>query len=134
MSKQIKDYPKWVQEIVIKRQIEQGNEPNVEVKLDDGKKTGNFNWSSTSEKQAIWFQAYHENLQLLADFHGIKIAENGEEVRDVSVKAIPRNVADYYQELFNHMHHEHGLILTISEMDEIIRLSELVKIRIIQKK
>jgi hypothetical protein len=133
MSKQIKDYPKWVQEIVIKRQIEQGNKPNLEVKLDGSKSRGNFNWSITSEKKSIWVQAYNGNLKPLANFHGVKIDENGEEVREMPIisqdgeKVIPRNVADYYQELFNHMNDEYGLILTISEMDEIIRLSELVK-------
>lgn len=34
-----------------------------------------------------------------------------------------------YQELFNHLHDEHGLILLQSEMDEIIELSENVKLK-----
>ncbi len=132
MNKQIKDYPKWVQEIIIKRQIEQGNEPNYNVELGYGRIMGNFDWGATPEGH-IWHSAWKNNLQPIADFHGIKIDENGEEVREMPIisqdgeKVIPRNVADYYQELFNHMNDEYGLILTISEMDEIIRLSELVK-------
>jgi len=35
-------------------------------------------------------------------------------------------MADYYQGLFNLMHNEHGLTLTISEMDEIISESQKV--------
>jgi len=38
-------------------------------------------------------------------------------------KQTNREEADFYQELFNHMHGEHNLILTITEMDEIIRIS-----------
>jgi len=133
MSKQIKQYPKWVQEIAIQRQVEQGNEANVELEVIDTKAKGNFQWHDTIEDYDIWEEAENGNLQPLADFHGVKIDENGEEVREMPIisqdgeKVIPRNVADYYQELFNHMNDEYGLILTISEMDEIIRLSELVK-------
>jgi hypothetical protein len=32
-----------------------------------------------------------------------------------------------YQKLFNHMSQEHGLVLTIQEMDEIIHLSQQTK-------
>lgn len=42
-----------------------------------------------------------------------------------------REIADRYQEFFNFMNQEHGLILTISEMDEILfeadRLKEKLK-------
>jgi len=100
MSKQIKDYPKWVQEIVIKRQIEQGNKPNLEVKLDGSKSRGNFSWSITSEKKSIWVQAYYDNLQPLADFHGIKIDENGEEVVEgkVAGKTTKQKIKDGYNQ------------------------------------
>lgn len=40
---------------------------------------------------------------------------------------IERNVADEYQGLFNLLSKEHNLILTISEMDEIIREAQKVK-------
>lgn len=36
---------------------------------------------------------------------------------------VNKEIADCYQSLFNHLSSEHKLILTISEMDEIIRLS-----------
>ena len=36
---------------------------------------------------------------------------------------ISTELTDYYQDLFNHLHAEHGLIPIISEMDEIIRIS-----------
>jgi hypothetical protein len=85
MSKQIKDYPKWVQEIVIKRQIEQGNEPNIELYLTSSQKDGNFYWQDTKEELVIWNKADNGNLQPLADFHGIKIDENGEEVREMPI-------------------------------------------------
>jgi hypothetical protein len=32
-------------------------------------------------------------------------------------------IADCYQELFNHFSKEHNVTLTISEMDEIVRIS-----------
>jgi len=35
-------------------------------------------------------------------------------------KLIPNEHADCYQELFNMMNQEHGLVLTLEEMDEII--------------
>jgi 5,10-methylenetetrahydrofolate reductase len=42
-------------------------------------------------------------------------------------KLVPVEIADCYQKLFNHMSQEHGLILTIQEMDEIIHLSQQTK-------
>lgn len=36
------------------------------------------------------------------------------------MRNIPREIADKYQDLFNLLNQEHDLILTISEMDEII--------------
>lgn len=36
------------------------------------------------------------------------------------MRDIPREIADQYQDFFNMMNQEHGLTLTISEMDEII--------------
>lgn len=36
---------------------------------------------------------------------------------------INTEIADCYQEMFNHFAKEHGIILTVSEMDEIIILS-----------
>jgi len=128
MSKQIKDYPKWVQEKAIERMREQGKTIDYQTQLGAA-----FLFLITRERSEPWFEVEKGNYKLLADFHGIKIDENGEEVREMPIisqdgeKVIPRNVADYYQELFNHMNDEYGLILTISEMDEIIRLSELVK-------
>lgn len=38
----------------------------------------------------------------------------------MSEKYIPLEIADLYQDLFNHMSQEHGLTLTISQMDDII--------------
>ena len=40
------------------------------------------------------------------------------------MKLIPPEIADCYQKLFNHMSKEHGLMLTIQEMDEIIHLCQ----------
>jgi hypothetical protein len=42
-------------------------------------------------------------------------------------KLVRLEIADCYQKLFNHMSQEHGLILTIQEMDEIIHLSQQTK-------
>ena len=36
------------------------------------------------------------------------------------------NTFEYYQPLCDHMENEYGLILLVSELDEIIRLSQLV--------
>ncbi len=44
------------------------------------------------------------------------------------------DVAKDYQDLFNHMDKEHGLILTITEMDEIIRISQKVLHKINKQK
>lgn len=41
--------------------------------------------------------------------------------------SVSMEIADQYQDFFNMMSQEHGLILTISEMDDII--SEALKIR-----
>ena len=43
-----------------------------------------------------------------------------------NTKYIPTDVADQYQPLFDLMSKDHDLILTISEMDEIIRTSQNV--------
>ena len=44
------------------------------------------------------------------------------------MRDIPRDIADKYQNLFNLLNQEHGLILTVSEMDEIIlEVQNLVK-------
>lgn len=43
------------------------------------------------------------------------------------IKLLPVEIADCYQKLFNHMSKEHGLTLTIQEMDEIIHLSDQTK-------
>lgn len=42
-------------------------------------------------------------------------------------KLVPVEIADCYQKLFNHMFQDHGLTLTIQEMDEIIHLSDQTK-------
>lgn len=42
-------------------------------------------------------------------------------------KFVTLEIADCYQKLFNHMSKEHGLTLTIQEMDEIIRLCQQTK-------
>ena len=37
-----------------------------------------------------------------------------------------QQIAEIYQPLFNHMTDEHGIILTVTEMDEIIKLAQKV--------
>lgn len=48
----------------------------------------------------------------------------GEENFNPETKSVVREFADKYQEFFNFMNQEHGLILTISEMDEILHESQ----------
>lgn len=45
---------------------------------------------------------------------------------DKETTDIPREIADTYQDLFNLMSNEHNLILTISEMDEIIHETQKI--------
>ena len=40
-----------------------------------------------------------------------------------------KRIAECYQPLFDYLHNEHGLILLGSEMDEIIRLVEIVNLK-----
>jgi hypothetical protein len=42
-------------------------------------------------------------------------------------KLVPVEIADCYQKLFDYMYQEHGITLTIQELDEIIHLSEQTK-------
>ena len=50
----IKDLPIEIQEIVFERQKEQGNKPNNELKLTNGKNLGNFDWNETIEGGDFW--------------------------------------------------------------------------------
>ena len=50
----IKDLPQPIKELVLKRQVEQGNEPNEELYLISGKKRGNFDWIETIEEDDFW--------------------------------------------------------------------------------
>ncbi len=77
MSKLIKDLPSWVQEIVFERQKEQGNEPNINLRVNAYMARGGFTWDFTKERYEIWYNVYNGNYQPLADFHGITIDENG---------------------------------------------------------
>ncbi len=43
---------------------------------------------------------------------------------------IPKEISDCYNELFKHLYQEYGIVLTIEEMDEIIKLSNQVKEKI----
>lgn len=56
----------------------------------------------------------------------------GEETFNPETKSIVREFADKYQEFFNFFSQEHGLTLTISEMNEILsesnKLNEKLKI------
>ena len=54
----IKDLPIEIQEIVFKRQIEQGNPRNDELDLGNGRSNGNFNWDDTIEGDEFWENIY----------------------------------------------------------------------------
>ena len=48
----------------------------------------------------------------------------GEENFNPESKSVVREIADKYQDFFNFLSQEHGLTLTISEMDEMISESQ----------
>ena len=55
---QLKGFPQHVVELMLKRQVEQGNERNVEVFEEYAaadKSDGGFDWDYTSEGVAFWF-------------------------------------------------------------------------------
>lgn len=52
----IKNLPKPIKELVFKRQIEQGNEPNEELELTHVKSLKNFEFSETTEGGQFWRQ------------------------------------------------------------------------------
>ena len=93
MSKQIKHYPKWVQEIAIERIIEQ---EEVLDERDTIRRAIIF--SDTIEDYEIWEEAENGNLQPLADFHNIKIDENGEEVVEGKEVGTKQQIKEAYNQ------------------------------------
>lgn len=55
----IKDLPPELQELVHKRQIEQGNDGTFIGNIGNGKTAGNFNWDVSPEGQDFWDYIYH---------------------------------------------------------------------------
>lgn len=51
---QIKKLPKQIQKKVFEKQIEQGNLPDKELRVSEGRYFGNFHWAETEEGEDFW--------------------------------------------------------------------------------
>ena len=96
MSKLIKDLPKWVQEIVIERRIEHGEQPDYEIYPFEA-----FLFVDSQEGLNIWQDVCDGNYQPLADFHGITIDEQGEKVGEVDLIKSEKDYLDFTNKLFH---------------------------------
>lgn len=65
----IKDLPQPIKELALKRQVEQGNEPNEELNLSDLKYKGNFDWDETHEGFNFWAKIDNENFKPFYDLY-----------------------------------------------------------------
>ena len=66
----IKNLPKPIKELVFKRQIEQGNEPNEELTVGDEKSKGNFNFCETPECGEFWREINEGNYKPFFEKYG----------------------------------------------------------------
>lgn len=66
----IKNLPQPIKELVFKRQIEQGNQPNEEINLFLGKMSGNFNFAETHECVAFWREISKQNYKPFFEKYG----------------------------------------------------------------
>ena len=66
----IKNLPKPIKELVFKRQIEQGNEPNEELYLSVTKSRGNFGWRGTVEDYDFWDKINEANYKPFFEKYG----------------------------------------------------------------
>lgn len=66
----IKNLPRPIKELVFKRQIEQGNEPNEDVKLTYGKSLKNFNFWETTECAQFWREISKQNYKPFFEKYG----------------------------------------------------------------
>jgi hypothetical protein len=60
----IKDLPKEIQEVVFKRQEEQGNPRNDSLQLSSNKNNGNFDWNITKENNDFWYEIMEGNFHV----------------------------------------------------------------------
>jgi hypothetical protein len=60
----IKDLPKEIQEVVFKRQEEQGNLKNDNIDLEESKEKNNFSWERTKEGYNFWREIYKGNFNV----------------------------------------------------------------------
>lgn len=57
-------FPKEIEELLLKRQVEQGNPPNIEIFYKNPtatKKSGGMVWSETVEGDEFWFKVLVKN-------------------------------------------------------------------------
>jgi hypothetical protein len=52
----IKHLPKQIQKKVFEKQIEQGNKPNKNLRISEGRHDGNFHWIDTDEGNDFWYK------------------------------------------------------------------------------
>lgn len=65
----IKDLPQPIKELALKRQVEQGNEPNENIDLNQWKNQGNFSWDKTEEGWEFWNDIYMCNFKPFYDLY-----------------------------------------------------------------
>lgn len=56
----IKELPPDIQRRALLRQQEQGNPPNLEINLGNGRTCGNFDWDKTPEGDDYWWAVEEE--------------------------------------------------------------------------
>lgn len=57
------EFPKEIQELILKRQVEAGNPPNITLfdkKIDIGTDNGGFTWDKTKEGAVFWYDVLLE--------------------------------------------------------------------------
>jgi hypothetical protein len=68
----IKDLPEPIKKRALECQKEQGNEPNEELELANGRNHGNFWWDETKEC-SIWDKVDNGNFHPFYNFHNMPI-------------------------------------------------------------
>ena len=71
----IKDLPQEIKELVLKRQVEQGNEPNEELYLFNGKQIDNGNFKPFYERYSQNVDTSEQNVDASKDDFAIGFAE-----------------------------------------------------------
>lgn len=90
----IKDLPRQIKELALKRQVEQGNEPNEELDLIENKGNGNFMWDKTPERDLFWCKINLGNFKPFYDIYPQDVdtsTENVDTCKDKYVQSVIDN-------------------------------------------